>query len=286
MLDLKSIIKPNFFVLGAAKSGTTFLYHTLKQHPDIFLSSIKEPGFWCKHVEYFDNPADYFALFDGVTQERIVGECSHIYMSDPQAAPILQGLFPDAKFVVTLRNPADRAYSMYLNMRHNGFEFSPSFEQALSVEDQRFQSEKFKRKNSKFFYNYLYYRSGLYGEQLRRYFTLFDKAQFHIVTLDRLQNDFEATISGILDFLNVDPVFKFNVVSEYKNTGYGIRYFYIQRLRRILPREYRQYLKPLLNFNKTDAEPINQETREKLMEKYESDLELLCELTGIDLIDS
>lgn len=284
MIRLEPITKPNFFVLGAAKSGTTFLYHTLKQHPDIFLCSIKEPGFWCKHVEYFDNPADYFALFNGVTDEKIIGECSHIYLSDPQAAPILRGLFPDAKFVVTLRNPVDRAYSLYLNMRDNGFEFSRSFEAALSVEERRFHSEKFKRKNSKFFWNYLYYRSGLYGEQIQRYFSLFDRSQFHIITLDRLQAEFETTMSELLHFLGLDSGFQFHIAPEYKNTGYGIRLFSIQRLRRILPREYRKYIKPLLDFNKTTYQPLGQETRKNLIEKYESDLKLLYKLTGINLI--
>jgi len=282
---LKQITMPNFFILGAAKSGTTLLYHTLKQHPDIFLTSIKEPGFLCEHVEYFNNPADYFELFDAVKDEKIIGEASHIYMSDPKAARIIKALSPNAKFVVTLRNPADRAYSMYLNLRRDGFEFNNRFEKALRVEDKRLNSVRFKKDNPKFFWNYLYFHSGLYGEQLKRYFALFDKEQFHIITLNQLKNNFEETIKGIFHFLDIDENMELKLKKEAKNTGNDIRFFLIQRLRRKLPREYRKYIQFLVDSNKIKAKPINPATKSILMERYENDLRLLYELTGIDLTE-
>jgi hypothetical protein len=278
---IKPITKPNFFILGAAKSGSTLLYNTLKNHPEIFFPSLKEPNFFCRHIEYINNPADYFALFDQVTNEKIIGDNSHIYLSDPSAAPIIKAFFPDAKFLITLRNPADRAYSMYINLRRDGFEFKNTFEKALEVEEKRLHSEEFKKNNPQYFYNYLYFHSGLFGQQIQRYFSLFERKQFHIITLNQLKNNFKETIKNILLFLEVDP--EIDLKQGDQNTGKDIRFFLIQRLRRKLPRHYRKYIQPLVELNKTKKTPMKEQTRATLIKRYEEDLKLLNELTNIDL---
>ena len=127
--------KPNFFILGAGRSGSTFLWDLLRQHPNIFLTSPKEPNFFCKPYQGIKNPIDYFELFDSVSDEAIRGEASHAYLSNPTTAKVLKALFPESKFVVILRNPADRAYSLYHWMRRNGLEYINTFEAALEAED-------------------------------------------------------------------------------------------------------------------------------------------------------
>lgn len=88
---------PNFFILGAAKSGTTSLHFYLKQHPEIFLSPEKEPTFFCEGFQVVKNPIDYFQLFDSVGDEKVIGEASHVYLSNPSTARVLAALFPKAK---------------------------------------------------------------------------------------------------------------------------------------------------------------------------------------------
>lgn len=118
---IQPIVKPNLFILGAAKSGTTFLYNTLVNHPDIFFPWEKEPSFLSSHFDkHINSTAKYFELFDDVQEEKIIGEASPNYLSDPASPRILKGLFPDAKFIIALRNPADRAYSLYVNLRRYG----------------------------------------------------------------------------------------------------------------------------------------------------------------------
>ncbi|HAI68162.1 MAG TPA: hypothetical protein DCM38_01860 [Gammaproteobacteria bacterium] len=114
---IKPITQPNFFILGAAKSGTSLLYETLIEHPEIFLSPDKEPSFFCNHLDkHINSTAKYFDLYEEVKDEPIIGEASHIYLTDPSSPRILKGLFPDAKFLITLRNPADKAYSQYVHL--------------------------------------------------------------------------------------------------------------------------------------------------------------------------
>lgn len=276
-----SIIKPNFFILGAAKSGTTFLYETLKHHPDIFFPTEKEPSFLSYHADkHINSTAKYFELFDAVKDETVIAEASPNYLPDPASPRILKGLFPDAKFLVTLRNPADRAYSMYINLRRYGYERSRTFEQALLAEEWRLASQDFKEKNQ-YFYHFLYFRSGLFGEQIRRYFDLFEPEQFHIITLNQLKADFAGTIRGILAFLELDTPVELTPGDQHK--GYDVRFSSLQILRRQLPRTYRKYLDPLVALNRTAIAPINPQTKLKLMTQYQDDLALLYQLTNLDL---
>ena len=140
---------PNFLVIGAAKSGTTALYHTLKQHPQIFMSPVKEPHFFAFEGERpvycgpgdreLFNPRvvfrleDYVRLFDGLRAQTAVGEASVQYLmrSDAAAARIRQHI-PRAKLIAILRQPADRAYSHYIMLRSQGLE-RLSFTQALAA---------------------------------------------------------------------------------------------------------------------------------------------------------
>lgn len=281
---IEPIVKPNFFILGAAKSGTTFLYNTLTEHPDIFFPIEKEPSFLSYHFDkHINGTAKYFELFDDVKDQKRIGEASPNYLPDPTSPRILKGLFPDAKFIVTLRNPADRAYSMYLNLRRYGHEHHNTFERALVAEDQRLNSQDFKEKHQ-YFYHFLYFRSGLFGEQIQRYFDLFDPKQFYIITLDRLKSNFEESIKDILTFLEVDANYALKPGDKHK--GYGVRFLPLQILHRKLPREYRKYLGFLLSLNKTETQPIDPEIRATLMKKYEEDLNLLYDLTKIDLRES
>ena len=107
------IHKPNFFILGAGKSGTTSMHSYLRKHPEIFMPKYKEPTFFSKGFQKIKNPINYFELYDLVNTESVIGEASHAYLSNPSTARVLKALFPEAKFLVILRNSADRGYSLY-----------------------------------------------------------------------------------------------------------------------------------------------------------------------------
>jgi hypothetical protein len=145
---------PNFFIVGAPKAGTTSLYYYLDQHPDIYMSSIKEPHFFSAEVreencdpdlgrtlanenhgllEYLSGPMrekrfggivsdweDYIRLFAKAGAEKALGEASVCYLWSQTAPAAIAGRVPNAKIIVMLRDPAERAFSQYLHGVGNG----------------------------------------------------------------------------------------------------------------------------------------------------------------------
>jgi hypothetical protein len=106
---------PNLFILGSGKCGTTTLYDIISEHPEISVSKIKEPSFFCSHFQVIKNPIEYFNLF--TPPARYLAEASHVYFSNPETATVLRDLFPEAKFLIILRAPKARAQSLYQHMR-------------------------------------------------------------------------------------------------------------------------------------------------------------------------
>ncbi|MFY0594214.1 sulfotransferase family protein [Roseivirga sp.] len=269
---------PNFFILGAAKSGTTSLHHYLKQHPQIFMSEVKEPSFFCETFQQINSPKEYFGLFDGVEKEKVIGEASHVYLTDPKSPELLKKHFPDARFLISLRNPAERAFSLYLDMRNHRWETARTFSKALRLEPSRMDSDEFKWNNPQYFYNFLYYHSGLYGQQLQRYFSLFDKSQFHIIKLDDLHIDFDHAISSIFKFLEVDP----SVLPEERlyNKTFGVRSHSLQNLLEwTLPES--SFKRSLIRHTYSKKPVLDISLKRELMERYQKDQELLFSLCGI-----
>ncbi|UCD86500.1 MAG: sulfotransferase, partial [Desulfobacterales bacterium] len=280
----KFINRPNFFILGAGRCGTTSLYYYLKQHPDIFMSPVKEPCFFCEGFQVVDNPIQYFELFDFVENETLIGEASHAYLTNPSTARVLKALFPEAKFAVILRNPADRAYSLYHWMRRYGFEKINTFEKALKAEEKRVDSQSFRNKCPQYYYNFLYFRSGLYAEQIERYFSLFDRNQFHFLTLEQLKTDPETSVKAILKFLHLSTDFKPD--TQIRNKGLLttrvplIQYILITKVKR--PFWLRKLGKKILRkTNFKEIPPIRTETRKTLLLRYDKDLRKLYHLTGV-----
>ncbi|MCP5451463.1 MAG: sulfotransferase [Gammaproteobacteria bacterium] len=284
-MTFSKINMPNFFLLGAGRSGSTYLYYLLKQHPDIFMTEPKEPTFFCEQYQVIKDPIDYFRLYDSATNEIIRGEASHAYLSNPTTARVLRALFPESKFVVILRNPVDRAYSLYHWMRRHGYEPCGTFESALKVEEYRYNSSAFKHNCPHYFYNSLYFKSGLYGEQLQRYFELFPKQQFYIVKYEGFINNPNNYLRHIFQFLGVSQNFcpEFNVDrNEGTKTSRfpGIHYYIYSKLRR--HKLIRKISMALLKVvNKAEIKPLSLETRRSLMDSYSSDLQLLFDMTGI-----
>src|ERR1700753_3266246 len=136
-------ILPNFLIVGAAKSGTTSLFHYLKQHPDIFLPEFKEPHFFVsalvknKVYSWIEEKQEYENLFAGASAYHKRGEASVTYLYYYKIAipNILSLLGRSTKIIVILRNPVERALSAYnYTYKNNPSENNPSFEKALEFE--------------------------------------------------------------------------------------------------------------------------------------------------------
>jgi hypothetical protein len=219
---------PNFFIIGAAKSGTSSLYMYLKQHPEIYMSPIKEPHFFSfdDQSKYTKGPGDpiykaitdfdaYQALFDGVRDENAIGEASTSYLYRPEAPRRIYNLLPDAKFIVILRNPVDRAFSAYMHVVRDRRETAQNFKAALALEEVR--------KAAGWEPIWHFTSVGYYHEQLSRYYSLFDREQISVFLFEELISNQENMLKKIFCFLNVDQDFKpessikFNVSGKQKS---------------------------------------------------------------------
>ncbi len=128
--------KPDFFVVGAAKSGTSSLHRHLEQHPAVFMPAVKEPHFFSDErppVQEVKSLREYLALFADSPLGARAGEASTSNLYSPESASRIKAFQPDAGIIMVLRNPVDRAYSQYWNQVHEGVE-PLSFEEALEAE--------------------------------------------------------------------------------------------------------------------------------------------------------
>jgi len=111
---------PNFFIVGTGKAGTTSLYEYLKQVPGIFMSPEKEPNYFSHVAIHKDDPhrfmirdkKKYLELFKNVKNEKIIGEATPTYFRDPNAAYLIHKVSPNAKILITLRNPIDNNFGL------------------------------------------------------------------------------------------------------------------------------------------------------------------------------
>jgi hypothetical protein len=207
------VSKPNFFLIGAIKSGTTSLFHYLKQHPDIFMCPIKEPRYFvtpdCEinsklksdHPKYFrkknnaiSNLDDYLALFQKVKDEKVIGEASPIYLVDARVAERIHKFCPEAKLLVILRNPFDAAYATYKMIKRMFADENRSFLEMLQGEDV-FDDD--------YTTSPRLIRSRFYDFQLNQYFKYFPRNQIKIVLYEDLKEN-EKLFESIFKFLEID----------------------------------------------------------------------------------
>lgn len=207
--------QPNFFLVGAARAGTTSLWHYLRAHPDVYMPAAlqgKEPSYFCDltppWAREYRTLDKYLSLFAGARRQRAIGDASTNYLVCPESAGRIRRQFPDAKIMMLLRHPAERAYSLYRFLCLWGLETATSFEKALAREAQRYGNERFRQERQLLYNAFLYYHSGLYSEQISRYFDAFPREQVHIILYDDLKHARLQTVQQAYRFLGVDPDFE------------------------------------------------------------------------------
>ncbi len=285
---------PNFLIIGAARCGTTSLHAWLQQHPQVFMPDKKEPAYFA-HGYGLHEPGAYQQLFAGAGDEaRAIGEASTAYLSAPESPEWIRKDLGTPRLIVVLRNPVDRAFSLYKWMAMSGLEWLPTFREGLEAESWRTSDHYFRWKCPEHFYNYLYFASGLYHDQIARYFDVFGRGALHIVMFEDLSDRREDVFKGICEFLGVDPTVSVDL--ETKNASswpwsvtvqYGLRrLMHAQRfhpaLARVAPRGM---LKRLMDRNLSwgKSPTFDADLRERLRLGYRADVERLSTLLGRDL---
>lgn len=220
--------KPNFLLIGAARSGTTAIARFLEQHPEVFVCDPKEPHFLAlgKSEVEFQGPGDelmmnrvlvrdpdeYGKLFQSDHACKAIGEgsVSTLYYHE-QSIPAIKQHSPQAKMIAVLRNPIDRAYSSFMYTTSRGFESLEDFQQALDEEAQRIEQD--------WHHIWHYTRMGFYTSQLEKFFEQFDREQIKIILFDDFQTQPAEVLADLFEFLEVDPAFQPDVNAEVNRSG-------------------------------------------------------------------
>jgi hypothetical protein len=286
---------PSFIIIGASKSGTTSLYEYLRQHPQVFMSPIKETNFFTcdnKKPEFRTNVTrdivykfeDYKALFRNAKNKNAIGEVSPLYMFIPGAAGRIKKRIPDIKLIAILRNPVDRAFSHFSMHRRDGFEPYETLAEAIADEPRRAQDGWVVGQ---------YLMIGYYGRQLQRYYNYFDRDQIRVYLYDDLVQDPVKLLKDIFQFIGVDENYlpdmsrKFNKSGVIKNSLLRFLWTKTHTLRLIirpaLSRNIRQSVAGFFNSRKLVKLHLPDETRSQLLDLYHEDILKLQELIQRDL---
>jgi hypothetical protein len=292
---------PNFLVVGAAKAGTTSLYYYLSEHPQIYMSSMKEPKFFAFEGETpnFRGPGDeeeinrkcvttvdaYRALFEEATEETAVGEASSLYLYYPKAPERILHHAPDAKLIAVLRNPVDRAYSSYLHCVRDRGEPIKDFARALDEEETRIRDHWGPL--------WHYKNAGFYSAQLERYFDAFRRDQMKVYLYEDLKTDPVGVLRDIFRFLGVDDTYVPDISLKHNVSGIPRNRLLHEMLNK--PNLVKSAFKPLFptklrrRFNRgltgknLERPQLSPEVRSQLTEAYSDDILKVQQLLRRDL---
>jgi hypothetical protein len=210
---MNKLILPNTLLIGVQKAGTTSIYDWIAQHPAICApTTVKDFHYFLNEVHYSKGISWLSSFFAAYQNEKIILQGAVNYIYFPQVAErIYRELGPDVKFLLILRNPAKRAWSAYQYFYKNGSE-NADFRTALSRE----QTNPYTDVVEKAHFDYIGH--GYYFEQISAYLKYFKKEQFKILLYEEVMADKAGVVSGIFDFLGVDPGFQPNF-SQLNITG-------------------------------------------------------------------
>ncbi|MCJ7771633.1 MAG: sulfotransferase [Desulfobacterales bacterium] len=221
-LEVNNNFMPNLLIAGAGKSGTTSLHYYLRQHPEIFMCTPKEPHFFRAQFSRFPmngpgdnikkvykNFEDYKKLFKKVDGQKVIGDASasNLYYAE-KVIPYIEKYLGDPKIIISLRNPVERAYSAYLNLILQNREWL-SFQEALAQEDKRIKDN--------WRHSWFYKNTGFYYKRVKAYIENFSDVKVYL--FDDLKKDPLSLVQDIYDLLGVEPTFVPDVNARFASSG-------------------------------------------------------------------
>jgi hypothetical protein len=291
--------RPDFFIVGAPKSGTTALYEYLRQHPEVFMADPKEPNYFGTDLERLRTPRisldQYLAYFTDAGDARRIGEASVRYLHSRTAATEIAEFAPEGQAIIMLRDPVEMMYSMHGELVFIGAEEIEDFAQALEAEEDRRGGLRIPpgaNKPAALFYR----ESARFAEQVERYFAALGRERVLVIIYDDFRDDTLRAYRTVLRFLGVDEDFtpELRVVNPSKQP----RSRTLTRLianppawaRRLaattLPARQRKRLfrrALALNARTTPRRPMDPELRQQLKAEFAPEVQRLGALLGRDL---
>lgn len=303
MMTRNDTFAPDFFIVGAAKAGTTAVYSWLTHHPDVFLPKTKEPGFFAfshKSPKPANGPYDpnyvrdiatdcnaYKALYADA-DNSVTGDASPVYLGDLDAARRIAKARPDARIVILLRDPVERAFSQYKHHRRDNLEPCTSFEDALNQEDHR--------TDEGWSWGHQYAGLGHYAEPISRFLKEFDRNQILFLEFARLQSDPDGCWRDVCQHLHIQtlPLHHNDRVNETHalvetsarpKLSHALQHpGRVQSLAKsLMPKAVRTAIRTRLEGKRVPILELKDATRAALSERFRSEHRLVERLSGLDL---
>ncbi|WP_145370072.1 sulfotransferase family protein [Maioricimonas rarisocia] len=290
--------RPNLFIAGAPKTGTTALHAYLSEHPNVFMSPVKEPHFFCDDLS--DRAREirtrdaYLQLFrEAGPEHSVLGEASVLYLASTTALRRIREFREDARIVVMVRNPIEIAAAYHATMYFAGDENEPRFERAWELQDERAAGRKMPPLCRDPLV--LQYRQiASLGTQLQRARGVFPMNQLKVLVFDDFRNDPGAVYEELLRFLQLpsDGRVDFPRVNERFAPRSSLlarlthRYWIPEPVRRVGRRFglHHLHLKlRMMNMRAAHRPEVTPELRSRLAEDFRDEISLLSELLGRNL---
>jgi hypothetical protein len=294
----ENIRRPDFFIVGAPKSGTTAMYDFLRQHPQVFMTRLKDISFFGQDLQ-FRRPRlsseRYLSLFSETNGALRAGEASVWYLYSKLAAEEIKSFSPSASIIAMLRNPVDMLYAQHSEFLHNCNEEIEDFEAALDAEEDRKQGKRLPKKVH--LVEGLFYReTAKYAEQIRRYMDIFGRENVHVIIFDDFKQDTNKVYRQALKFLGVDPNFRPKI--RRVNSNKVLRNRWVQEFLvapplllkyvfdAVIPAQYSGRFLPYLvrlNTRYVERPPLDPALRKRLQMELKPEVKQLGELLNRDL---
>lgn len=298
---------PDFFLVGAPKSGTTAMHHFLYQHPEIFMIKLRDSYGWNegKELHFFGSDLfsnwrtkeKYLSFFSEARNEKRVGDTDVFYLYSKKASYEIKSFNPNSSIIIILRDPVEMIYSLHSQSIFGGVEDIISFEEALEAEEERKRGFRVPR-NIKFSIEYLFYTEiAKYFEQVKRYFDIWGKEKVHVIIFEDQIKDMKGTYKSLLRFLEVDEEFtpNFEVINPNRRITSITVHKLLSRPSRINKMLFRTLIPNLslrkrlkeflwhLNIQYKKRLPLEKSLRKRLQEELKSDINKLENLLDRDL---
>ena len=284
------VVKPNFFIVGAPKSGTTNISYYLMQHPQVFMPENLEPYYFARldipqnyEREIISDEKKYLNLFKNAKNCKAIGESSPVYLYCPHSALEIKNRFPNSKIIISLRNPIEITYSEYFSLKFMGFDKNRSFNELLDASKEQLDQNEFHIDSL--------LEAGFYSKHIKRFQKIFSKNQIKIIIFEEYIKNTIPTINSILSFLDIDKSIAFKTAPK---GAYKVpRNFASQKLMNnstfrktakfIIPTVARQKIGERFLVKESSRPVLKQNERQRLKEIYQDDVENLAKLLGRSL---
>jgi len=282
-------MNPNFFIVGAPKSGTTNISYYLKLNKKVFMPENLEPYYFARIdvPKNYERPIikekeKYLKLFNGAKNCDAIGESSPVYLYCPHSAVDIKKQFPNSKIIISLRNLIEIVYSMYYSLKFMKFE-NRNFQEVLDTDESEILSGRFSINNL--------LGPGFYSKHIKWFQEIFPSGKIKIVIFEEYIQNIEITINSILSFLDIDESTEF---SEQPKGAYKVprnktaevlleNRIFRKIAQSIIPEVTRSKIGDRFFVKESKKPPMNLKDRERLKHIFNDDVKNVKKLLNKDL---